>query len=95
MLGSLYATNIAGLSILGLEGWRFAFLTVAAFSGGLALAVALFVDDPRCPKRCLRVPRNLVIAVHGAADGTGASGCRVPCHALCKRWRGWGSGRQQ
>jgi hypothetical protein len=84
MLGSLYATNVAGMRVLGLEGWRFAFLTVAAFSAILAVAIALLVDDPRCPNRCLRAPRHLAIAVR-TTTGAGGRWCPRPpvsCSAL-------------
>lgn len=50
LVGALYATNIGHLRPLGVEGWRFAFGTVALASWAIgALALALGVD-PRVAK---------------------------------------------
>ncbi|GAB4823909.1 hypothetical protein N2152v2_010955 [Parachlorella kessleri] len=46
-LGALYATNIGGLQVMGIEGWRFAFLTVAAASWLIGVLTWLLAVDPR------------------------------------------------
>jgi hypothetical protein len=50
MLSSVFATNIAGQHILGLQGWRVAFLTVAAVSAAAGAAMWAAARDPRCSK---------------------------------------------
>jgi hypothetical protein len=50
MLSSVYATNIAGLRILGMQGWRFAFISVAAVSAVTGVAMWLLARDPRCAR---------------------------------------------
>jgi sugar phosphate permease len=47
MLGTLYATNIAGYSPFGMEGWRAAFRTVAVAAMIIGLVVLVWVKDPR------------------------------------------------
>lgn len=47
LLGTLFATNIAHLHVLGLEGWRFAFLAVALLSWIIGGATWIFGADPR------------------------------------------------
>jgi len=47
LLGALYATNIGGTQPLGIEGWRFAFLTVALASWAIGIATWVLGDDPR------------------------------------------------
>lgn len=56
MIGALYATNIAGLQIMGLEGWRFAFLTVAVFSCIVGALMLTMGRDPRLPQHTLWAP---------------------------------------
>lgn len=58
MLGSLYATNLGGMQVLGVEGWRVAFFTVACVSALIGLATLAFGRDPnfRGGKRLARVP---------------------------------------
>lgn len=51
MLGALYATNIAGFSPFGMEGWRVAFRTVAVAAYVIGAVVLYFVKDPRHPKK--------------------------------------------
>lgn len=46
MLGALYATNMGAYKPLGIEGWRFAFVTVAVLSGIAGLLNAAYVVDP-------------------------------------------------
>eukprot|EP00882_Tetradesmus_deserticola_P015619 GHRQ01016644.1.p1 GENE.GHRQ01016644.1~~GHRQ01016644.1.p1 ORF type:complete len:356 (+),score=119.42 GHRQ01016644.1:332-1399(+) len=55
MLSSVYATNIAGMHILGMQGWRFAFLSVAVVSALTGLALWLMARDPRCDRRSWRL----------------------------------------
>ena len=45
--GALYATNIGGLTPLGLEGWRFAFLSVAVVSALIGGLTFFLGHDPR------------------------------------------------
>lgn len=45
--GALYATNIGALHPLGMEGWRFAFLSVAVVSATIGVLTYLFGHDPR------------------------------------------------
>lgn len=47
MLGAVFATNMAGYHILGMEGWRFAFRVVAAAAITIGVASIVFVRDPR------------------------------------------------
>jgi hypothetical protein len=46
MLGAAYATNLAGYSILGVEGWRFAFRTVAAVAILIGYMTLRLARDP-------------------------------------------------
>jgi hypothetical protein len=46
MLGTAYATNISGYTILGEDGWRFAFRTVAIVAVLIGLATLRFAKDP-------------------------------------------------
>jgi MFS family permease len=46
MLGTVYATNIAGYTILGGDGWRFAFRTVAVIAGIIGWVTLTFASDP-------------------------------------------------
>ena len=46
MLGSAYATNIAGFSPLGITGWRFAFRSVAAVAVLIGWLTLRFATDP-------------------------------------------------
>ncbi|CAL8464814.1 g4349 [Coccomyxa elongata] len=47
MLGALYATNIGAFHPLGIEGWRFAFLSVGLLSASIGILTFLFGHDPR------------------------------------------------
>ncbi|CAK0787030.1 hypothetical protein CVIRNUC_010246 [Coccomyxa viridis] len=47
MLGALYATNIGAFYPLGMEGWRFAFLSVGILSALIGIATFCFGSDPR------------------------------------------------
>lgn len=47
MLGALYATNIAGYSPFGMEGWRVAFRSVAVAAFFIGFWVLYWVVDPR------------------------------------------------
>ncbi len=47
MLGGLYATNMGGKSPFGMEGWRFAFNTIAAVSVLTGAAALLYAVDPK------------------------------------------------
>lgn len=49
MLGGLFATNVGHYAPLGIEGWRFAFLTVAAISVATGYLVSELAVDPRQP----------------------------------------------
>lgn len=49
MMGTVIITNIGGLQVLSMPGWRFAFLAVAVFSAMIGVAMWLFGRDPRCP----------------------------------------------
>ncbi|MFX1512796.1 MAG: MFS transporter [Promethearchaeota archaeon] len=46
IIGTLYATSIKDTTIIGIDGWRFAFITMAALSGTLGLAIMLLGKDP-------------------------------------------------
>lgn len=46
MLGTLYATNVGATAPFGMEGWRFAFWTVAVLSAVAGLLNAAYVVDP-------------------------------------------------
>lgn len=46
MAGALFATNVGGKSVLGVEGWRCAFHAVAAVSLGTAWLVRRYAVDP-------------------------------------------------
>jgi hypothetical protein len=48
MLGTAYATNISGYNILGEDGWRFAFRTVAIVAALIGFATLRFANDPSC-----------------------------------------------
>lgn len=50
LIGALFATNIGGISVFGIEGWRFAFMTVAIVSWGIGLATYIWGVDPRYSK---------------------------------------------
>jgi MFS family permease len=50
LVGALFATNVGHVRVLGLQGWRFAFLTVAMASWIIGLATWLFGVDPRYSK---------------------------------------------
>jgi len=57
MLGTLYATNMGHLTIWGMEGWRFVFVTVAALSITIGVLTALLAREPRLGSMSqLRVP---------------------------------------
>ena len=47
LLGALFATNVGHLRPLGIEGWRFAFATVAAASWAIGACTLWFAVDPR------------------------------------------------
>lgn len=47
LVGALYATNIGGRHVMGIEGWRFAFITVGAVSWLLGLLIWWMAIDPR------------------------------------------------
>ena len=47
MAGALYATNLGGHRPLGMEGWRFAFLSLAAVSAAAGVANLLLTEDPQ------------------------------------------------
>lgn len=51
MLGTAYATNIAGYHILGMEGWRFAFRTVALVAMLIGFLTLRFATDPNFAPR--------------------------------------------
>ena len=51
MLGALYATNTAAHNPLGIEGWRFVFLSVAAVSAVAGTLNQLFAHDPTFARR--------------------------------------------
>ena len=52
--GALYATNIGALTPLGLEGWRFAFLSVAVVSALIGVLTFFLGHDPRfVDDRCI------------------------------------------
>ncbi len=47
MAGGFFATNLGGMQILGLEGWRCAFHLVAALSIVTSVLVMWLAVDPR------------------------------------------------
>lgn len=51
MLGTAFATNTGHLRVVGVEGWRFAFFTVACISILIGLLNLLFARDPTCSSR--------------------------------------------
>jgi len=51
MLGALYATNLGAYKPLGIEGWRFVFLSVSVISGVSGILNHLFVYDPSFEER--------------------------------------------
>ncbi|KAL4424385.1 hypothetical protein ABPG75_001686, partial [Micractinium tetrahymenae] len=46
MMGALYATNMGAHRPLGLEGWRFAFVSLAAVAAAAGVANLIFTEDP-------------------------------------------------
>ncbi len=46
VLGTLYATSIADVPMFGMEGWRFAFISMAAVSFVLGILINIFGKDP-------------------------------------------------
>lgn len=46
-MGAMFATNIAGYSLFGMEGWRAAFRTVAVAAMLIGVLVLVCVKDPR------------------------------------------------
>lgn len=48
MFGALYATNIGDLVILGIEGWRFSFMSIGVVSIFIGILTLLFGRDPKC-----------------------------------------------
>lgn len=44
--GAFYATMIADVTIFGMEGWRFAFISMAVFSFVLGILINIFGKDP-------------------------------------------------
>ncbi|EFN50878.1 hypothetical protein CHLNCDRAFT_141677 [Chlorella variabilis] len=69
MLGALYATNMSSHRPLGLEGWRFAFLSLAAVSGAAGVANLLLTEDPLYERRRRRQRQQAPAA---AADALAA-----------------------
>eukprot|EP00887_Chlorella_sp_A99_P006616 scaffold3.g6616.t1 len=51
MGGALYATNLGSRRPLGVEGWRFAFLSMAAVSAAAGVASLLWAGDPSRPNQ--------------------------------------------
>ena len=47
MLGAVFATNMAGYHIMGMEGWRFAFRVVGGAAITIGFVSLAFVRDPR------------------------------------------------
>lgn len=47
MLGAVFATTVAGLTIWGIEGWRFAFRTVGISAVMIGFVSLVFIKDPR------------------------------------------------
>ena len=58
MLGTAYATNIAGFRLLGMEGWRFAFRTVAVVAALIGCMTLRFATDPNHAPRADGPPRE-------------------------------------
>jgi predicted MFS family arabinose efflux permease len=46
MIGAAYATNMAGFEVAGVEGWRFAFRTVAAVAVLIGYLTLRLARDP-------------------------------------------------
>lgn len=87
MAGALYATNIGSHRVLGLEGWRFAFLSLAGVSAAAGTANLLLTEDPqKDPQRSMQQDELALldskepgITVDGASGGAApASGIAVP-----------------
>lgn len=76
MVSSAYATNIAGLTILGLQGWRFAFLSVAAVSALAGAAMWAFARDPRCSSSSWALDPHWLQDSNRAAAGTRSQSTR-------------------
>lgn len=47
MAGAFFATSVGAQRPLGVEGWRFAFFTVAGISVFSGIVTLLFASDPR------------------------------------------------
>ncbi|PRW32866.1 MFS general substrate transporter isoform A [Chlorella sorokiniana] len=78
MLGALYATNTAAHSPLGMEGWRFVFLSVAVVSAITGLLNYLFVHDPTFHRHQQQQQQQQQLqqasSAAGSLDGSGSGG---------------------
>lgn len=46
MVGTAFATNVAGYTIMGMEGWRWAFRCVATAACMIGVATLVYAKDP-------------------------------------------------
>ena len=67
-MGALYATNIAGYSPFGMEGWRVAFRSVAVAAFVIGFVVLNCVVDPRHKSKARVERRALPPASHPRRD---------------------------
>lgn len=50
MLGTAFATNVAGYSLMGIEGWRWAFRFVAVNAAIIGVCTLIYARDPTVRK---------------------------------------------
>ena len=53
MAGGFYTTTVGGMKVLGIEGWRAAFVVVSLLSVATGLLTLIFADDPRSKARSM------------------------------------------
>lgn len=80
MLSSAYATNIGGLTILGMQGWRFAFLTVAVISAVAGIAMWVAAKDPRCSRNTWQLDLHYRHKESGSSSDRRAAGSNSSEH---------------
>lgn len=74
MLSSAYATNIGGLTIMGMQGWRFAFITVAVISALAGVAMWIAAKDPRCSKHTWQLDEHYRHTAGSSSSDTRTAG---------------------
>ncbi|CAG9466628.1 unnamed protein product [Pedinophyceae sp. YPF-701] len=69
MGGGLFATNVGGVIVAGMEGWRFSFLAVGIISGVVGALTLAASSDPRYPADVARAHAAWRVALARALAG--------------------------